>query len=55
MVYGIENNSGKVMGTVPSTKFDKAITPNAIARAETTKQKLITGLAKVRGMFNENR
>lgn len=51
----LEVYSGKAMGTVSSAKFDKAVTPDAIARAETTKQKLITGLAKVRGMFNENR
>lgn len=51
MVYGIENNGGKVMVTVPSAKFDKVITPDAI----NYQTKANNWISKVRGMFNENR
>jgi hypothetical protein len=47
----LEVYSGKAMDTVASKKFDKAATADAIARAADTKQKLITGLARVKEMF----
>jgi hypothetical protein len=47
----LEVYSGKAMDTVANKKFDKAATADAIARAADTKQKLITGLARVQAMF----
>jgi predicted PolB exonuclease-like 3'-5' exonuclease len=42
----------KAMLDVNAAKRDKAQTPQAIARAEQDKQKVLSGLATVKGYFN---
>ena len=49
----LQHYEKKTMDAVASTKFDKAATPQAIARAEDAKSKLTQGLEQIRSMFKD--
>ena len=49
----LQHYEKKTMDAVASTKFDKAATPQAIARAEDAKAKLTQGLDLIRSMFKD--
>lgn len=49
----LQHYEKKTIDAAGSTKFDKAATPQAIARAEDAKQKLMQGLAKIKTMFQD--